>query len=105
MATVKVVRIYFKEGEKARDHHNLMKELFSLLYEKHRVRGATLFRGIAGFGEHGLVEADDLLRLNVHLPLVLEVVDTPEKIEGVMPALRAMVPASHIICWEAQIEE
>lgn len=103
MSTVKVLRLYFKEGEKTQDHHNLMKELFQLLHDEHKVRGVTVFRGVAGFGAHGVVQADDLLRLNVHLPLVLEVFDDPEKIERVMPRLRELVPAKHIICWEAEM--
>lgn len=105
MSAIKVVRIYFKEGEKTQDHRNLMKELFHLLHDEHKVRGASVFRGVAGFGSHGVVNADDLLRLNVHLPLVLEVFDDPEAIERVLPRLRELVPAKHIICWEAQISE
>lgn len=105
MSTVKLVRIYFKEGEKTPSHRNLMKALFRLLHDEHRVRGATVFRGVAGFGEHGVAEADDLLRLNVHLPLVLEVFDAPEVIERVMPRLRELVPADHILCWEAEISD
>ena len=105
MATVKLVRIYFKEGEKTQDHHNLMQELFHLLHDEHRVRGASVFRAVAGFGAHGIIHADDLLRLNVHLPLVLEVFDDPEIINQVMPRLRELVPAKHIICWNAELAE
>lgn len=105
MSTVKLVRIYFKEGEKTPSHHNLMKELFHLLHDEHKIRGASVFRGVAGFGAHGVVQADDLLRLNVHLPLVLEVFDDPEIIDRVLPQLRELVPAKHIICWEAQLAD
>lgn len=103
--TVKVVRLYFKEGDRTADHHNLMKELFHLLYDEYKVRGASVFRAVAGFGAHGAVQAEDLLRLNVHLPLVLEVFDDPAVIDRVMPRLQALVPAEHIICWEAQLAE
>ncbi|MEJ2631491.1 MAG: DUF190 domain-containing protein [Acidihalobacter sp.] len=104
-STVKIVRLYFKEGDKTQDHHNLMKELFHLLHDEHKVRGASVFRGVAGFGAHGVVQADDLLRLNVHLPLVLEVFDEPEVIQRIMPRLRELVPAKHIISWEAELAE
>ena len=102
MSTVKLVRIYFKEGDKTQYRRNLMQELFTLLHDEHKVRGVTVFRGVAGFGAHGVVQADDLLHMNVHLPLVLELFDSPEVVDGVMPMLREMVPAEHIISWEAQ---
>ncbi len=105
MSTVKLVRIYFKEGEKTKDHHNLMKELLHFLHDEHKVRGASLFRAVAGFGAHGVVHADDLLRLNVHLPLILEVFDDPDVIDRIMPRLRELVPAKHIICWKAEIAD
>lgn len=105
MSTVKLARIYFKEGEKTQDHHDLMKELFHLLHDEHKVRGVSVFRGVAGFGTHGIVHADDLLRLNVHLPLVLELFDRPEIVDNVMPRLRELVPAKHIICWKAEMAD
>ena len=48
-----------------------------------------------------MVHADDVLRLNVHLPLVLEFFDAPETVDAVMPRLRELVPPGHILRWEA----
>ena len=99
--TVTITRIYIKEGDKA-DGHDLMRTLFKLLHDEHKVQGVTVFRGIAGFGSHGEVHADDLLRLNVHLPLVLEFFDTPEAVNAVLPRIREIVPPAHIVSWAAQ---
>ncbi|QEM40753.1 DUF190 domain-containing protein [Acidithiobacillus caldus] len=44
----------------------------------------------------------DILRLNVHLPLVLEFFDKPETVDAVLPRLQEWVPANHILRWEAE---
>ncbi|WP_031406500.1 DUF190 domain-containing protein [Thiomonas sp. FB-Cd] len=101
MKTITMVRIYIREGDKV-EKQDLMRALFKHLHEQHKVRGLTVFRGVAGFGSKGEVHADDLLRLTVHLPLVLEFFDAPEVINAVLPQVQLMVPAEHIVCWQAQ---
>ena len=44
--------------------------------------GATVLRGIEGFGAHSRLHTAKILRLSEDLPLVVEIVDTPEKIEA-----------------------
>ncbi|OIQ89506.1 hypothetical protein GALL_285830 [mine drainage metagenome] len=102
MKTVTIARVYLREGDKA-DGHNLMRELLRLLQDTHQVHGVTVFRGVAGFGAHGEVHADDVLRLNVHLPLVVEFYDVPDAVDAVLPRIRELVPAGHIVCWQAQL--
>lgn len=99
--TVTVVRIYIQEGDKY-EGHDLMRSIFKLLHEQHKVRGVTVFRGVAGFGSRGETHAEDLLRLNVHLPLVMEFFDDPEVVEAVLPRLQQMVLPGRIIYWSAQ---
>ena len=101
MKSVTMARIYIKEGDKVQGH-NLMQEIFRLLHSEQKVHGVTVFRGIAGFGSHGEVHADDLLRLNVHLPLVIEFYDAPEVVAAVLPRIQQMVPGGHIVSWPAQ---
>jgi uncharacterized protein len=80
-----------------------MQEIFKLLHNEHRVYGVTVFRGVAGFGNSGVeAHADDLLRMTVHLPLVLELYDDPEVVASLLPRIRQMVPAGHIVSWTAQ---
>lgn len=101
MKTVTMARIYIKEGDKI-EGRNLMQEIFKLLHEEHKVHGVTVFRGVAGFGSKGEVHADDLLRLTVHLPLVLEFFDEPQAVESALARIRHMVPTGHIVSWSAQ---
>ena len=78
---VLMVRIYLSEADHGR-RRTLMQEIFSILHDRHAVQGVTVFRGVAGFGARGEVHADDILRLNVDLPLVIEFFDEPEVAEA-----------------------
>ncbi len=49
--------------------------------------GATVFRGLEGFGAHSRVHSAKVLRLSSDLPIVIEIVDTSEKIEQFMPII------------------
>lgn len=49
--------------------------------------GATVFRGLEGFGAHSRVHTAKILRLSSDLPIVIEIVDTPDKIEKFMPII------------------
>jgi uncharacterized protein len=81
----------------------MMQEIFKLLHDQHNVHGVTVFRGVAGFGSSGVeVHAEDLPRLVVHLPLVLEFYDDPEVVASLLPRIQQMVPAGHIVSWTAQ---
>lgn len=103
MATdVTIVRIYLSEADHGK-RNNLMKEIFAILHDQHRVKGTTVFRGIAGFGQTGEVHAADLLRLMVDLPLVIEFFDTPETVEAALPLLKPLVPQGHIVSWPAAL--
>ena len=101
MSDVTMVRIYLREGDH-REHHNLVRELFALLHGELGVRGITVYRGVAGYGSRGEAHADDLLRLGVHLPLVVEFFDSPEVVQRALPRLAPLLPGGHIVCWDAR---
>ena len=101
MQEVIFVRIYIKEGDDFQGD-NLMRRIFNFLHDQHKVRGVTVFRGIAGFGSKGVHYADDLLRINVHLPLVIEFFDKPEVVEALFPSILQLVPADHVVRWKAE---
>jgi PII-like signaling protein len=68
--------------------------LFEALVEMFRregVAGATVLRGVAGFGAHSVYHTDRLLDLSSDLPLVVEVVDSREKLDAVMPRVDEMM--------------
>ena len=53
--------------------------------------GATVFRGLMGYGAHSRVHTAKVLRLSEDLPIVIEIVDSPEKIEAFLPDLDRMM--------------
>ena len=95
-----MVRIYLSEADQGK-RRTLMQEILTLLQERHAVQGVTVFRGIAGFGAGGEVRADDILRLNVDLPLVIEFLDEPKVAEAAIGLLDDLVAKAHIISWLA----
>ncbi|GBE11283.1 hypothetical protein BMS3Bbin12_00439 [bacterium BMS3Bbin12] len=98
---VTVVRIYLVEGDH-RDHHLLLEEILSILHDRRRVHGMTVFRAISGFGARGVVHSADLLRLTAHLPLVVEFFDEPEVVESALELIEALMPPGHIVSWSAR---
>lgn len=96
-----MVRIYIHENEHGR-RKLLLNEVLNILHDQHRVKGVTVFRGIAGFGDDGEVHAADLLRLNVDLPEVIEFFDEPDVVAAVLELLNDIVPEGHIITWSAE---
>ncbi len=79
------LRIYIGADDK---RHG--KPLYELLIEEARRRkmaGATVLRGVAGFGANSLVHTAKILRLSEDLPLVVEIVDVPARIEAFLPYL------------------
>ena len=53
--------------------------------------GATVLRGMEGFGAHSRIHTTKILRLSEALPIVIEIVDKPERIQAILPALDSMV--------------
>jgi uncharacterized protein len=53
--------------------------------------GATVLRGVEGFGAHSIVHQSNLLAMSSDLPIVVEMVDAKEKIEAILPKLETMV--------------
>jgi PII-like signaling protein len=53
--------------------------------------GATVLRGLEGFGAHSRLHTAKVLRLSTDLPIVVEIVDTPEKIEAFLPIVDGAV--------------
>jgi len=97
---VTMVRIYLSEADHGR-HKNLMREILSILHDQHRVKGVTVFRGIAGFGDAGEFHAADILRIMVDLPLVVEFFDEPPVVEAILKLLEGHVRQGRIVSWAA----
>ena len=84
-----LVRIFIGESDRSGG-----KPLHEVIVNRARAEGlagATVLRGLAGFGKHSRIHTSKLLRLSEDLPLVIEIVDKPERINDFLPLLDGMV--------------
>jgi uncharacterized protein len=96
-----LMRIFIGESDK---HHG--KPLYEALLERLRKKGlagATVLRGVAGFGASSVVHTDKVLRLSLDLPLIIEVVETEETIQAVLPDLDEMIGGGLITLERARV--
>lgn len=85
----KMLRIHFGGNDKWKD-----RPLFQAIVEKCReldIAGATVFRGIEGYGASTLIRKSHLLSFSSDAPLMVAVIDTEEKIKTLLPVLDQMV--------------
>jgi len=68
-------------GESDRDGHHPLYESIVMKAREHGLAGATVLRGQMGFGKHSILHTAKILRLSEDLPMVIEIVDSLEKIE------------------------
>lgn len=78
-------------GESDHWHGKPLHDAIVELFRESGLAGATVTRGIAGFGASSRLHTTRLLQLSQDLPMVIEVVDTEERIAGVLPHLDEMV--------------
>jgi len=89
-----LMRIFFGESDRAESGPHKGKHLREALLLTLRERGfagATALRGVAGFGANAKLHTDRVLRLSVDLPIVIEVVETEEKVQEFLPELDELV--------------
>ena len=84
-----LLRIFI--GESDRWHNKPLYEAIVLKAREEGLAGATVLRGIMGFGASSRMHTAKVLRLSEDLPIVVEIVDKPEKIAKVLPLLDEMV--------------
>ncbi len=84
-----MVRIYI--GESDRWHGQLLASALLERLRKEGFAGATVLRGLAGFGARSVVHTSHLLELSQDLPLVIEVVDTEDSVKRLEPILEEMM--------------
>jgi len=84
-----LLRIYI--GEQDKWHHSPLYEAIVLKARELGMAGATVLRGPMGFGAHSHMHTAKILRLSEDLPVVIEIVDTDEKIRTFLPEFDAMV--------------
>jgi PII-like signaling protein len=84
-----LVRIFI--GESDRLEGMPLYEAIVLRARERGLAGATVLRGVEGFGAHSRIHTARILRLSEDLPLIIEIVDRREKIEAFLPELDGMV--------------
>jgi uncharacterized protein len=78
-------------GESDRWHGKpLYQEIVNLL-RREKFSGVTVLRGVGGYGSSSIYHTDKILRLSQDLPIVIEVVETAERIEKMLPQLDDMI--------------
>ena len=90
-------------GESDQWHHQ---PLYMALLEHLKTAGcagATVTRGIAGFGAHSQIKTANILTLSVDLPVAITVIDAPETIERVLPEVAAMLSGGLIILDDTEV--
>jgi len=84
-----LLRIYL--GEKDHWEHKALYEAIVLKAREMHLAGATVFRGAMGFGRSSRMHTAKILRLSYDLPILVEIVDTEEKIKSFLPVIDSML--------------
>ena len=84
-----LMRIHIGESDK-HEGRPLYQVIVEMLREK-GFAGATVLRGMMGFGPNARLHSDHVLRLSSDLPIVIECVDTEEKIREIIPGIDDMM--------------
>jgi len=97
----KLLRIFM--GESDRWDGKPLYEAIVLEARKRGLAGATVIKGFMGFGAHSRIHTAKLLELSQDLPIIVEIVDAPEKIEAFMPDLEKMIGDGLITIERAEV--
>ena len=84
-----LMRIHIGESDKW--HGKPLYEGIVEMLRKEGFSGVTVLRGVAGYGGSSVYHTDKLLRLSQDLPIILEVIESQERIEKILPRLDEMV--------------
>ena len=78
-------------GESDRWHHQPLYEAIVLKAREMHLAGATVLRGSMGFGKSSRLHTAKILRLSMDLPVVIEIVDSEDKIQNFVSVLDSMI--------------
>jgi PII-like signaling protein len=84
-----LLRVFIGESDKV-GHRPLYEEIV-LKAREAGLAGATVLRGVMGFGKNSILHTAKILRLSEDLPMVVEIVDSLEKVETFVPTLDEMI--------------
>src|SRR3989440_9581496 len=96
-----LLRIFI--GESDRWNHRSLYEAIVLKARELHLAGATVLRGPMGFGKSSRMHTAKILRLSMDLPIVIEIVDSEEKINTLLPALEQMMSGGMVTLERVQV--
>ena len=96
-----LLRIFI--GESDRYRHRPLYEAIVLKARELRMAGATVLRGPMGYGASSRLHTAKIIQLSMDLPLVVEIVDTEEKINGFLPLLDEMMNGGLVTLEKARV--
>jgi len=94
------ITVYFGEADRWQ-HHSLALALLEML-RREGCSGATVTRGVAGFGAGSRIKTATLAELSGDLPMILTVVDSPERLARLLPNISAMLGGGLITVEEVE---
>jgi len=96
-----LLRIFL--GQDERHEHQPLYEAIVMKAREHHLAGATVLRGPLGFGHSSRIHTTKVLRLSQDLPMVVEIVDSEEKINAFLPVLDAMIGSGLVTLEKVQV--
>jgi PII-like signaling protein len=98
-----LLRIFI--GESDRSDHKPLYEAIVLKAREMHLAGATVLRGPMGFGKSSRMHTAKILRLSMDLPIVIEIVDSEERINAFLPELERMISGGMVTLERVQVIE
>jgi CBS domain-containing protein len=99
----KRVRIYIGEQDRAAGHHEPLWQTILELLREEGAAGATMLRGLAGFGAHSKLHVARLADITPDLPVIVEWIDGPERVERLLPRVCGLVGSGTITLEDVEI--
>ncbi len=93
-----LLRVFVGENERHNGHP--LYEAVVRVANEHHLAGATVLRGVAGFGADSRIHTTKILRMSENLPVVIEIVDTADHIQKILPIIDEMVGTEGLITLE-----
>ena len=96
-----LLRVFFGEDDKFEGRP--LYEAIVLAARKNHLAGATVLRGPMGFGHSSRLHTTKILRLSEDLPMIIEIVDTEDKIKAFLPALDDLMTSGLVTLEKVQV--
>lgn len=98
-----LLRIYINETDKYKGT-SLSQVIVEFLREN-GIAGATIIHGTTGFGAHSTIHTKEALKLSEDLPVIIETVDTSDKLDKIFPELEEMIKEGLIITQKVHVRK